>query len=184
MFIKIDKNRSWTHGSKIYEAGVHEVDETVAHRADTLCKRYGWKWLTIHDEHPSDVTHDPNARAGTLTVADIKLGTAGAEAAKQIEAEAAAAAITQKVEAAAKTDDTPQPFSCEHPGCDATFPTKGARTRHANINHKPEDAEQQATTPENDGTADGGETAAPADDAPQGDDKAADGDDTGNDEEK
>lgn len=183
MYIKLEKNRTWTHGGTLYQNGVHKVDHTVADRAHVLAKRFGWNWLTVHDEHPGEVTHDPNARAGTLTAEDVALGSdAAADADKKAKADAVAAAVDAltKKEDATK-DEAPKPFECEEDGCDKTFPSKSALKRHVTMNHKEDaqtDSQDSTDAPEKDATEKtDGDTVTTGDDTPE-DDNTPDGDDT------
>lgn len=140
-FISIAQNKTWTHGSRQYAAGTHKVTDAVAARAHTLKMRYGWAWLTVPDERPVLEAVDPNARAGKLTLADVKLGSEAAAIAvnKELADKTAAAQVTPMVP---DVDATPQPFKCEE--CDESFPSKASRTRHVNVNHKaPKAAEKE-----------------------------------------
>lgn len=162
MYIKIDTNRTWTYGGVIYEHGVHEVTDDVAARAAVLIQRYDWKHIAVYAENPGEVAVNPNARAGTLTTADLALGTEGAkkadkDAADKAQADAAAA-LAAGADAAATADQAPQPFTCDEDGCTADFPSKSALKRHKTMNHKPGEVETAAGDGDKDATGNDGET--------------------------
>jgi hypothetical protein len=152
---------SWSKGDRIYQGGPWEVDERTAQMA----RGSQLDWLQVVESERAPDVEAPLPLTGTLTTADLKLGThaAALEAEAQLQharaAEEETRAVAEQVgEEVGTVEETAaaELYACPHPGCEKAgdpYKSQPALDRHIQTKHAgvatagPEAAEPEAEDP-------------------------------------
>jgi len=156
---------SWSKGDRIYTGGPWQVDELTAQQA----REAQLDWLQVVESDRAPDVEAPLPLTGTLTTADLRLGThaAAMEAEAQLaharvaeeETRAAAEAVGEAVGTVEETAAA-ELYACPHQDCEKAgdpYKSKPALDRHIQIKHAgaepaatagPEAAEPEAPAPE------------------------------------
>lgn len=147
---------SWSKGDRIYKGGPWQVDERTALQA----RESQLDWLQVVESDTAPDVVAPLPLTGTLTTADLKLGTHGAamEAEAQLQharaAEEETRAVAEQVgEQVGTVEETvaAELYACPHADCEKSsdpYKSQPALDRHVQIKHAGATTGPEAAEPE------------------------------------